>query len=508
MSTPDKTLENQQAACATSNNRTAATSTRLSDTNDAGAADRAEEGSKRKRGNEFFDTCSDNNFAPTSPKPKARTKIEPKNATEKEVFSAMHQQELNPTNLAHNKLVLRPAPYFYYTNHSLEADTDPLTPITVPGHVPCFPAKMHAILSNPELHDIIAWDEHGRSFRILKTRQFECDVLPRYFEHSKLSSFVRQANGWGFRRFSQGHDRNSYYNEYFLRSMPWLVKKMRRPKTGEKKSQNPDHEPDLHAISREFPVPLRPTCREIQVVLHTIEKGPRARMPVHWGAEALPPAASPHASILTLTNKDPKPADLLRSQAIAQAQMIPQPVAVLNRQTAATRMQANLRDMVSAINVVQHPLATSAVPITTGNSGSHAPTMNLAMLNHFQNLNNSGVENGFAAGFRAGAHYHNNYLREMFSGPFTQEASYPLAPPLFAGAMPLTPVAMQQAAANEYIRLSQLQSMGLVGMEESGNVGHCNRNNARSLLTLEKIKAYQNGSFDPSTSQPPGGHSK
>lgn len=94
---------------------------------------------------------------------------------------------------------------------------------------------MHAILSAPDLKDIVDWDDHGRSFRILRPKEFESYVLPRFFEHSKFTSYIRQANGWGFRRLLAGPNRGSYYQEYFLRSMPWLCKKMRRPKVGEKK---------------------------------------------------------------------------------------------------------------------------------------------------------------------------------------------------------------------------------------------------------------------------------
>jgi hypothetical protein len=95
---------------------------------------------------------------------------------------------------------------------------------------------MHSILAAPQFQDIVAWDDHGRSFRILKPKNFESDILPLFFEHSKFSSYIRQTNGWGFRRFLSGPNRGSYYQEYFLRSMPWLCKKMRRPKVGEKKS--------------------------------------------------------------------------------------------------------------------------------------------------------------------------------------------------------------------------------------------------------------------------------
>ena len=98
-------------------------------------------------------------------------------------------------------------------------------------------SEMHAILTNPDLAGVVAWAPHGRSWRILRPRDFEIRILPKYFEHSKFSSFVRQANGWGFRRLMADGgrlDKNEYYHEYFLRAMPWLCKKMRRPKVNEK----------------------------------------------------------------------------------------------------------------------------------------------------------------------------------------------------------------------------------------------------------------------------------
>ena len=56
-------------------------------------------------------------------------------------------------------------------------DPDPLTPLTFPGKVPNFTAKMHAILSRPDLFDIVAWMPHGRAWRILKPREFEVRVI-------------------------------------------------------------------------------------------------------------------------------------------------------------------------------------------------------------------------------------------------------------------------------------------------------------------------------------------
>jgi hypothetical protein len=78
---------------------------------------------------------------------------------------------------------------------------------------PTFPHKLHMILSRPEWDDILTWQPHGRSFRILNPAAFEELVLPFYFHHGKYSSFARQLNGWNFRRISRGDDFNTYYHE-------------------------------------------------------------------------------------------------------------------------------------------------------------------------------------------------------------------------------------------------------------------------------------------------------
>ncbi|KAL7463057.1 hypothetical protein ACHAXS_003435, partial [Conticribra weissflogii] len=114
---------------------------------------------------------------------------------------------------------------------------------------------MMALLTRQDLSSIICWMSHGRSWRIINTREFELQVIPLYFEHSKFSSFIRQAKGWGFRRICEGGHKNCYYNEYFLRGLPHLIKKMPRPGASQKFELDPDHEPDLLKISLEHPVP-------------------------------------------------------------------------------------------------------------------------------------------------------------------------------------------------------------------------------------------------------------
>ena len=99
-----------------------------------------------------------------------------------------------------------------------------LTPL---GCMPSFPATLHAILNREELAGVISWMPHGRSWRVWKPREFEVRVIPLYFNHNKYSSFIRQAEEWGFCRITDsGPDCHSFYHQLFLRDHPYLVKVM------------------------------------------------------------------------------------------------------------------------------------------------------------------------------------------------------------------------------------------------------------------------------------------
>ena len=118
------------------------------------------------------------------------------------------------------------------------------------------------------------------------------NVIPTYFEHAKFSSFIRQANGWGFRRLTQGKDRNSYYHPLFLRGLPHLCKKMKRPGVSEKQAVEPEHEPDLFRIAQEHPLPKAGSKADDDSLLLqcTLQGGPKARMPVYCGPTSRPVA--------------------------------------------------------------------------------------------------------------------------------------------------------------------------------------------------------------------------
>lgn len=102
-----------------------------------------------------------------------------------------------------------------------------------------FPKKLHAILSSPEFGGTIEWLPNGLSWQILKPKKFENEVIPRHFNHSQIASFMRQVNGWGFRRIIDEHEIVSYSHRYFVRDFPELCKYMRR--TGRKHLETCKH---------------------------------------------------------------------------------------------------------------------------------------------------------------------------------------------------------------------------------------------------------------------------
>ena len=76
-----------------------------------------------------------------------------------------------------------------------------------------FGLKLHEILHKKEYNGYITWMPHGRAFRIMIPKRLEMKVLPKYFNHSRYSTFMRQLNNHGFKHLTQGQDRNCHYHE-------------------------------------------------------------------------------------------------------------------------------------------------------------------------------------------------------------------------------------------------------------------------------------------------------
>jgi hypothetical protein len=116
-----------------------------------------------------------------------------------------------------------------------------------------FPDKLMSMLDQETaLHpDVITWCPHGRAFVVKKPKVFTSEVMINYFKQSKLTSFQRQLNLYGFRRITQGLDAGAYYHELFLRGRPDLTSKMVRQKvkgTGHKQPTDASTEPNFYSM--------------------------------------------------------------------------------------------------------------------------------------------------------------------------------------------------------------------------------------------------------------------
>jgi len=206
---------------------------------------------------------------------------------------------------------LKPSPYFYYIDHSRDVDDNLHVPLLPALSVPNFVIKLHAILVCDSLSDTIGWMPHGRSWKILNQPAFEKRVLPKYFNQSSIASFYRQANGWGFRCMLKGPDKGSFYNERFIRGLPFLCKKMKRIGSARiVKDININHEPNLWKISAEHPPPQNlPMDSFDYIVLSTINKcieegGPKAKMPLFHGMSSLLGNPTQNSTTTTPTSFD------------------------------------------------------------------------------------------------------------------------------------------------------------------------------------------------------------
>ena len=86
------------------------------------------------------------------------------------------------------------------------------------GNVPAFLAKLWKMVNNPDtgeikltsdsqcyipnLDNLIAWGDDGSTFIIKNQGEFTKTMLPYYYKHSNMASFVRQLNMYGFRKCS------------------------------------------------------------------------------------------------------------------------------------------------------------------------------------------------------------------------------------------------------------------------------------------------------------------
>lgn len=143
-----------------------------------------------------------------------------------------------------------------YHDHAADLTVDPKTikHKAKGGVITPFPVKLHSMLDMIEadgLANVVSWQPHGRCFVVHRTKEFVNHVMPKYFKQTKMASFQRQLNLYGFSRITGGIDKGGYYHELFLRgkvSLAYDIHRMRVKGTGVRMPTNPDKEPNFYAL--------------------------------------------------------------------------------------------------------------------------------------------------------------------------------------------------------------------------------------------------------------------
>uniref|UniRef100_A0A7E4VBX8 HSF_DOMAIN domain-containing protein n=1 Tax=Panagrellus redivivus TaxID=6233 RepID=A0A7E4VBX8_PANRE len=131
------------------------------------------------------------------------------------------------------------------SNNSKDIEIPGISP-DIAKALPVFLVKLLRMLEDEEIDNMICWDKSGKSFHIHDTSAF-CDVvLPQYFKHRNLNSFVRQLNFYGFRKLAAS-DRSTlhfmdapgddlhFMHPKFIRGWPDLMFEIKRQTNPTKK---------------------------------------------------------------------------------------------------------------------------------------------------------------------------------------------------------------------------------------------------------------------------------
>ncbi|XP_053794026.1 heat shock factor protein 2 isoform X1 [Vidua chalybeata] len=132
----------------------------------------------------------------------------------------------------------------------------PSPPFSSAG-VPAFLIKLWALLGETPSNQLIAWSQNGKSFLVFNEQRFAKEILPKYFKHNNMASFVRQLNMYGFRKVVHVDSRFiklerdgpvEFRHAYFRQGREDLLKHIKRKVSSSRPEENKISQDDLSKI--------------------------------------------------------------------------------------------------------------------------------------------------------------------------------------------------------------------------------------------------------------------
>lgn len=101
-----------------------------------------------------------------------------------------------------------------------------------PSNISAFLSKLWRMVNDTEVDDLIGWNDSGTCFVIQNQYEFWANLLPLYYKHNNMASFVRQLNMYGFHKVTSDaslpDNELQFYHEFFQRDSPELLEKIKR----------------------------------------------------------------------------------------------------------------------------------------------------------------------------------------------------------------------------------------------------------------------------------------
>ncbi|KAJ8779804.1 hypothetical protein J1605_012291, partial [Eschrichtius robustus] len=140
------------------------------------------------------------------------------------------------------------------------------------SNVPAFLSKLWTLVEETHTNEFITWSQNGQSFLVLDEQRFAKEILPKYFKHNNMASFVRQLNMYGFRKVvhidsgivKQERDGPvEFQHPHFKQGQDDLLENIKRKVSSAKPEENKIRQEDLTKIIS--------SAQKVQVKQETIE---------------------------------------------------------------------------------------------------------------------------------------------------------------------------------------------------------------------------------------------
>ncbi|CAL8292896.1 unnamed protein product [Boreogadus saida] len=125
------------------------------------------------------------------------------------------------------------------------------------SNVPAFLTKLWTLVEDPDTNQLICWSATGTSFHVFDQGRFAKEVLPKYFKHNNMASFVRQLNMYGFRKVvnieqsglvKPERDDTEFQHLYFLQGHEHLLEHIKRKVSIVKSEETKVRQEDLSKL--------------------------------------------------------------------------------------------------------------------------------------------------------------------------------------------------------------------------------------------------------------------